>query len=222
MRNTTTILLVISLITGSCIKDKDMPSLQQRLESGAERTFHHSVRAAVETMRFCQLFQEYLEASGDDKSLEKFSEINKSVTKTEENTYEIKYSGTLSTNGTSINETGGAMIFKEIGLSVDCTGELEWEIKFESKRENNDYQNLNYNAIYKKKVTGDSDLAKITINGDLVSGNEDTKGYTIKFESEGDITYLGGQTYVGLFKITTFDNEGDKLDDYSLNFGDSY
>lgn len=50
----------------------------------------------------------------------------------------------------------------------------------------------------------------------MTSRSGDTNGYSAEFGSDGIIEYFGGNAYSGIFGMTTFDNKGIRLDDYSL------
>ncbi len=215
-------ILFISLIFNGCKKDYYWPTAQERLDIGARRTFSSTVMKAVEAVQFCELFQEYLDASGDDKILDKYKEIRQNVSRTDENTYNLHYYGSLygkfTTSDISINDKGGTIVFDEIGMNVGCICDGEWEIKV-SDGQYNWSDKINFTATYKKSEdTGR--IADITIDGTLISESSDTEGYKAEFNSDGDLHHIGGSVYSGIFRMTTFDDKGSKLDEYALRLGD--
>lgn len=215
-------ILFISLIFNGCRKDYYWPTAQERLENGARRTFRGTVMKAVEAVQFCELFQEYNDASGDEKILDKYKEIRQNVSRTDDNTYNLHYYGSLygkfTTSDISINDKGGTIIFDEIGMTVGCIGDGEWEIKV-SDGQYNWSDRINFTATYKKSEDSGR-TADITIDGTLISESRDTDGYKAEFNSDGDIHHIGGNIYSGIFKMTTFDDKGSKLDEYALRLGD--
>ncbi len=214
-------ILFISLIFNGCRKDYYWPTAQERLENGARRTFRGTVMKAVEAVQFCELFQEYNDASGDEKILDKYKEIRQNVSRTDDNTYNLHYYGSLygkfTTSDISINDKGGTIIFDEIGMTVGCIGDGEWEIKV-SDGQYNWSDRINFTATYKKSEDSGR-TADITIDGTLISESRDTDGYKAEFNSDGDIHHIGGNIYSGIFKMTTFDDKGSKLDEYALRLG---
>lgn len=222
MKKYALVILFISLIFNGCRKDYYWPTAQERLDCGARRTFSCTVMKAVEAVQFCELFQEYLDASEDEKILDKYKEIRQNVSKTEGNTYNLHYYGSLygkfTTSDTSINDKGGTIIFDEIGMAVGCIGDGEWEIKV-SDGQFNWSNKINFTATYKKSEDSGR-TADITIDGTLISESSDTDGYKAEFNSDSDIHHIGGSVYSGIFRMTTFDDKGSRLDEYALRLGD--
>ncbi len=213
--------LFILLIINGCRKDTDWPTAQERLEIGAKEIFRTTAMKATEAVQFCELFQEYLDAPGDDKILDKYKEIRQNVSKTDDNTYNLRYYGSLygkfTTSETSINDKGGAIIFDELGMTVSCTDEKEWIIKV-SNGHWHWSDKINFTATYKKSEdTGR--IADITIDGTLISESRDTEGYKAEFKSDGDIHHIGKNVYSGIFKMASFDDKGSRLDEYALRLG---
>lgn len=221
MKKYALVILFISLIFNGCRKDYYWPTAQERLDYGARRIFICTVMKAVEAVQFCELFQEYNDASGDEKILDKYKEIRKNVTKEGNNTYNISYYGSLSgkftTSDIAVNVKGGAIVFEDIGLTVSCVDDGDWEIKV-SDGQYNWSDKINFTATYKKSEDS-GHTADITIDGTLISESRDTDGYKAEFYSDGDIHHIGGNIYSGIFKMTTFDDKGSKLDEYALRLG---
>lgn len=101
-------------------------------------------------------------------------------------------------------------------LTVTCVEKDEWEIRSRNGNSIFDFdEGINYFATY-RKAASDKHKADITIKGKLTSRSGDTNGYSAEFVSDGIIEYFGGNAYSGIFRMTTFDNKGSRLDDYSL------
>lgn len=183
-------ILLGTIIFNGCRKDDNWPTAEERLNNGAKELFRKAVSEAVNAVEFCEAFQDYLDAPGDDKILDKYKDIRKTVFKVGDNAYEVSGYGGLygkfSTNGLSMKAKEGIMVM-----------------------------DINYFATY-RKAASDKHRADITIKGKLTSRSGDTNGYSAKFGSDGIIEYFGGNAYSGIFRMTTFDNKGIRLDDYSL------
>lgn len=210
--------LLVTLILSGCTKDYNWMSADESLEIGAGKFFQESVVEAVNILQFCELFQEYLDASEEDRRQDKYKEIRESVSQKSDRSFKVSGYSSLSadftTNGTSINSAGGIIDFEEGAVIVRRIDDGEWEIKGSIDRWYSD-DAINFTVIYKKASSG-SVVADVTVNGNATSKGESTEGYTAEFSSNGSLSYLGGQSYIGIFKMTTFDAKGVKLDEYVL------
>lgn len=210
--------LLTTLIFSGCTKDYNWMSADESLEIGAEKFFQESVVEAVNILQFCELFQEYLDASEEDRMLDKYKEIRESVSQKGDRTFKVSGYKSLyaefTTNETSINSEGGIISFEEGAVVVNCIDEEKWEIKASINRWYS-HDEINFTVIYRKVSSGNS-TADVAVNGSAISRGESTEGYTAEFNSDGFISYLGGQSYIGIFKMTTFDAKGVKLDEYVL------
>lgn len=188
------------------------------MEIGAKRLFQESVAEAVSILQFCELFQEYLDASEEGRMLDKYKEIRESVSQRSDRSFKVdgyrSLSADFTTNGTSINSTGGIIDFEEGAVIVSCIDDGKWEIKASINRWYSD-DAINFTVIYKKASSG-SVVADVTVNGNATSKGESTEGYTAEFSSDGSLSYFGGESYIGIFKMATFNDKGSKLDEYVL------
>lgn len=71
-------LLLAILALCSCVKD-EMLSSQEKLHKAARQTFSASVLYTTRVMYFCDLFQQYMDASDEEKKSKKFASIRQSV-----------------------------------------------------------------------------------------------------------------------------------------------
>ena len=215
-------ILLGTIIFNGCRKDENWPTAEERLNNGAKELFRNTVSEAVNAVEFCEAFQDYLDAPGDDKILDKYKDIRKTVSKVGDNAYEVSGYGGLygkfSTNGLSMKAKEGIMVMdiNKGSLTVTCVEKDEWEIRSRNGNSIFDFdEDINYFATY-RKAASDKHRADITIKGKLTSRSGDTNGYSAEFGSDGIIEYFGGNAYSGIFRMTTFDNKGIRLDDYSL------
>ena len=215
-------ILLGTIIFNGCRKDDNWPTAEERLNNGAKELFRKTVSEAVNAVEFCEAFQDYLDAPGDDKILDKYKDIRKTVSKVGDNAYEVSGYGGLygkfSTNGLSMKAKEGIMVMdiNKGSLTVTCVEKDEWEIRSRNGNSIFDFdEGINYFATY-RKAASDKHKADITIKGKLTSRSGDTNGYSAEFVSDGIIEYFGGNAYSGICRMTTFDNKGSQLDDYSL------
>ncbi len=225
--------LVAALV--SCRKDDVFPSPEEKLKSAASSIFYYTAMSSVDLLDFCLDFQAYLDAPADDKILEKFKAIRKSVSKTGENSYEvtaydsIPSYGKFTTDGNSVNEPGAKLVFDDLKATVTCIGTDEWEIsvsRTESKTAVEVYSNYTYYygsedvyeyvLLYRKSSSAEL-AGTISIEGTLKSEASKTSGYTAGYRTEGEFKHLGGGSFSGAFRIETFDASGNHLHDYTLN-----
>lgn len=216
--------LLAALAFNGCTKDDNWMPAEEILEIGAKRLFQESVVEAVSILQFCELFQEYLDASEEDRMLDKYKEIRESVSQRSDRSFKVdgyrplsgyrSLSANFTTNGTSINSTGGIIDFEEGAVIVSCIDDGKWEIKASINRWYSD-DAINFTVIYKKASSG-SVVADVTVNGNATSKGESTEGYTAEFSSDGSLSYFGGESYIGIFKMATFNDKGSNLDEYVL------
>lgn len=216
--------LLAAVIFNGCTKDDNWMPAEEILEIGAKRLFQESVVEAVNILQFCELFQEYLDASEEDRIQDKYKEIRESVSQKSDRYFKVSgyrplsgyssLSADFTTNGTSINSAGGIIDFEEGAVIVRCIDDGEWEIKGSIDRWYSD-DAINFTVIYKKASSG-SVVADMTVNGNATSKGKSTEGYTAEFSSGGSLSYLGSESYIGIFRMTTFNDKGSKLDEYFL------
>lgn len=216
MKDKIIILLIIALAAVSCVKDDYFPSAEDNLYNTASRLFERSVGDAVSTIRFCALFQEYLDAPDNDKLLAKFTSVRENVTMVGQDTYKTRYGILFTTNGVPFGETGALVTFNE-NVEVRCVGENEWEVIANQSSLNFYNENLSYTMTY--KVIPDSfrnEEVEITAKGVLKADEYcETPGYDATFLTDSPLR-LSGSTYKGTFRMTTHDSSGSKLDEYVL------
>ena len=129
-------ILLGTIIFNGCRKDDNWPTAEERLNNGAKELFRKTVSEAVNAVEFCEAFQDYLDAPGDDKILDKYKDIRKTVSKVGDNAYEVSGYGGLygkfSTNGLSMKAKEGIMVMdiNKGSLTVTCVEKDEWEIRF--------------------------------------------------------------------------------------------
>lgn len=211
-------LIIILLAAVSCVKKDEWPTAQERLSDSASLLFDSSVKASVRTIRFCSLFQEYLNAPDNEKLAEKYTSIRKNVTMIGENTYELSYGPRFTTNGIQFSEPGALVSFDKT-VTVRCVAGNEWEVMATELRTH--YGELiSYTAAY--KLLPDSDngpVAEITAEGVLKADEySETAGYSATFGTDTPLRLSGG-SYTGTFRMTTRDASGSKLDEYVLPLG---
>lgn len=213
-------LIIISLAAVSCGKD-EWPTAQQRLNETARQIFTLSVENSVKTIDFCKLFQEYLDAPDENKLLEKYTKVRKSVTMTGENSYEIDYGAKFTTNGLHFGETGSRTIFNE-KVEVSCVGKNEWTVKALLLIASAAGERISYVVTYKEiPRSGNGVVAEITAQGVLQEKESDEiAGYSASFSTKTPLR-LSGSAYTGDFLMVTRAPSGDTLDEYVLKFHDT-
>ena len=68
-------ILLGTIIFNGCRKDDNWPTAEERLNNGAKELFRKTVSEAVNAVEVCEAFQDYLDAPGDDKILDKYKDI---------------------------------------------------------------------------------------------------------------------------------------------------
>lgn len=207
--------LIISLAAVSCVRKDEWPTAQQRFEETARQLFRLSVENPVKTIDFCKLFQEYLDAPDDNKLLEKYTSVRKSVTMTGKDSYQIGYGVKFTTNGIPFGETGSQAIFDE-KVEVRCVSENEWTVKALLLQASSE-EKISYWVTYKELPhSGKNVEAEITVKGVLQDkGGGQVSDYSASFSTETPLKLSGG-AYIGDFLMTTHDSSGSKLDEYVL------
>ena len=164
-------ILLGTIIFNGCRKDDNWPTAEERLNNGAKELFRNTVSEAVNAVEFCEAFQDYLDAPGDDKILDKYKDIRKTVSKVGDNAYEVSGYGGLygkfSTNGLSMKAKEGIMVMdiNKGSLTVTCVEKDEWEIRSRNGNSIFDFdEGFNYLATY-RKAASDKHNADITIKG---------------------------------------------------------
>lgn len=224
--------LAFAAVAGSCKKDDNLPKVEDKLESAARTILSNTVYPSVDLLDFCLDFQQYLDAPADDKILEKYQAIRKSVSKTGDYSYvvtsydNIPSYGKFTTNGAPIDEEGGKMVFDDISYTVACIGKGEWQIMLSGPT---DYTNELYGYyLYRsddrydftltyRKTSAEENVGTLELEGTLLSNDDKTSGYTAKYRTLGDFKQLGYGSFSGAFRIETFDASGKPLHDYTLN-----
>lgn len=216
MKDNIIALIIISLAAVSCVKKDEWPTAQQRLNETARQIFKLSVENSVKAIDFCKLFQEYLDAPDENKLLEKYTKVRKSVTMTGENSYEINYGVKFTTNGLHFGETGSRTIFNE-KVEVNCVGENEWTVKALLLRASAAGERISYVVTYKEiPRSGNGVVAEITAQGVLQEKESDEiAGYSASFSTKTPLK-LSGSAYTGDFLMVTQAPSGDALDEYVL------
>lgn len=224
MKRSIQILAIISLALCSCIKDDNWPTKEENLNNAATQIFSQTVQDAVSMLRFCELFQEYLDAPGEEKILEKYETIRKNVTKKNDGTYEVYDCDSFRPNEIPFNKKGGAITVEKYYyvLTLMCTGEGEWEIRRIIRDGWHWYMPddvITYTVTYRKISEGPY-IGEASANGTVISYNDDTKNYSAKFSTDGGLKYISSNTCTGIFRIETFDASGRSLDEYALRIGE--
>ena len=235
MKKITICLLALVAALVSCKKDDVFPSPEEKLKSAAGSIFNSTAVPSVDLLDFCLDFQAYLDASADDKILEKYKPIRKSVSKEGENSYEvtaydlIPSYGKFTADGKSVNEPGAKFVFDDLGATVTCTGTDEWEIRVsraEGKTAVEVYSRYTYfyssEDVYEyvflyRKTSSDELAGTVSLEGTLKSKGSKTYGYTASYRTEGEFKHLGGTSFSGAFKMETFDASGTPLHSCTLN-----
>lgn len=212
-------LLLILAATVSCTKSDHWPSAEENLYNAANRLFDKSVGDAVSTIRFCALFQEYLDAPDKDKLLAKFTKVRETVTMIGQDTYKTRYGVMFTTNGIPFGQAGATVMFDE-KVEAHCTDENEWEVIANQSGSDLDNETISYTVAYKiLPDSGKDSVAEITVQGVLKADEySETAGYSATFGTDAPLR-LSGNSYTGTFRMTTHDSSGSQLDEYTLLLG---